>query len=174
MKPPGLKRAHLRVPAFTKTTKIQREDPQERERRMKTVAGEGKKKEPNFRRVRGRGPKILNTPTTHTNNRQQQQQQQQAPENLAKTQKHKNWPNADMTHCTDGVSIPSQFQDRDHNRCFARSYHWHWLSWRCTRCDTVLHWGTQCGPTGTGILDSLASHFQSLSPQSQISPLGGW
>ena len=33
-------------------------------------------------------------------------------------------------HCTGGVSIPSQFQDRDHNRgCFARSHHWHWLSW---------------------------------------------
>ena len=36
------KRAHLRVPAF-KNTKNPREDPQEREERMKIVAGEGKK-----------------------------------------------------------------------------------------------------------------------------------
>ena len=49
--PPGFhttarepKRAHLRVPAFKNTTKIQRERPKEREKRMKTVTGEGKKK----------------------------------------------------------------------------------------------------------------------------------
>ena len=35
------KRAHFRVPAFKNTTKIPRKDPQEREERMKTVAGEG-------------------------------------------------------------------------------------------------------------------------------------
>ena len=39
------KRAHLRVLAFKNTTKIQRKDQQEREKRMKTVAGEGKKSE---------------------------------------------------------------------------------------------------------------------------------
>ena len=43
------KRAHLRVPAFKNTTKIQREDPQrERERKKKRAkmgAGEGKKRE---------------------------------------------------------------------------------------------------------------------------------
>ena len=37
-------RAHFRVPAFKNTTKIQREDPQERERRMEIVAGERKKR----------------------------------------------------------------------------------------------------------------------------------
>ena len=36
------KRAHLRVPAFNHTTKIQRNDPQER-KKMKIVAGEEKK-----------------------------------------------------------------------------------------------------------------------------------
>ena len=36
--------AHFRVPAFENTTKIQRKDPQERERRMKIVAGGGKKR----------------------------------------------------------------------------------------------------------------------------------
>ena len=40
------------VPAFKNTTKIQRKDPQERERRMKTVAGE-EKKERNFGRSSG-------------------------------------------------------------------------------------------------------------------------
>ena len=39
------KRAHLRVPAFKNATKIHRKDQQEREKRMKTVAGEGKKGE---------------------------------------------------------------------------------------------------------------------------------
>ena len=98
-----------------------------RERRKKEISGgREKKKERNFvrsrgRAVRGRGPKILNTPTTHTqttttnkhhqqaptgNNQEQQQaptgnnqEQQQQPgttttENLAKTLKHQNWPNA--------------------------------------------------------------------------------
>ena len=47
-----------------------------------------------------------------------------------------------------GVSIPSQFQDRDHDcGCFARSYHWH-----------RLHRAVQCGPTGTAtILDDTRS-----------------
>ena len=40
----GPKRAHLRVPEFKNTTKIQREDPQEREEIIKIVRGEGKKK----------------------------------------------------------------------------------------------------------------------------------
>ena len=50
-KPPGLhttarepKRAHFRAPTFKNTTKIQREDPQEREERKKIMAGEGKKR----------------------------------------------------------------------------------------------------------------------------------
>ena len=38
------KRAHLRVPVFKNITKIQRKRPKEREKRMKTVAGEGKKR----------------------------------------------------------------------------------------------------------------------------------
>ena len=49
--PPGFhttarepKRAHLRVPVFKNTAKIQRKRPKEREKRMKTVVGEGKKK----------------------------------------------------------------------------------------------------------------------------------
>ena len=48
--PPGLhtttrepKRAHFRGPGASNTTKIPRKDPQERERRMKIVAGEGNK-----------------------------------------------------------------------------------------------------------------------------------
>ena len=147
--PPGFhtttrepKRAHLSVPVFKNTTKIQREDP--RERRNNEISGGREKKERNFgrprgravrrRRVRGRGPKILNTPATHTQtsttNRHHQQapptgttnrHHQQAPptgtnrqqattsnkpgqttktmtttttENLAKTLKHQNWPNA--------------------------------------------------------------------------------
>ena len=50
-KPPGFhtttrgpKRAHLRVPEFKNTTKIQRKDQQEWEKRMKSVAGEGRKR----------------------------------------------------------------------------------------------------------------------------------
>ena len=39
------KRAHFRVPAFKHTTKIQREDPEEREERTKIVAGEGRRGE---------------------------------------------------------------------------------------------------------------------------------
>ena len=57
--PPGLhttvrepKRAHLRVPVFKNTTKIQREDTQEREERMKIVA-ERDKKARNFGRSGG-------------------------------------------------------------------------------------------------------------------------
>ena len=38
------KRAHFRARAFKNTTKIPREDPQEREERMKIVVGEGKKR----------------------------------------------------------------------------------------------------------------------------------
>ena len=37
------KRAHFRALAFKNTTKIPREDPQEREERKTIVAGEGKK-----------------------------------------------------------------------------------------------------------------------------------
>ena len=61
------KRAHLRVPAFKNTTKIQREDTQEREERMKIVAGEGKKKE-RFWAVRRRGGpgEGTNTHSRHT------------------------------------------------------------------------------------------------------------
>ena len=50
--PENSKRAHFRVLAFKNTTKIQREDPQEREEGMKIVAGEGKK-ERNFVRSGG-------------------------------------------------------------------------------------------------------------------------
>ena len=62
-------------PGLQNTTKIQREDPPERKERMKFSAGERKKREilggPGEGQsggggVRGRGPKILNTPTTHT------------------------------------------------------------------------------------------------------------
>ena len=80
--PPGFhtttrepKRAHLSAPVFKNTTKIQREDLPEREERKKFPVGEKKKKR-NFGRsrgravrrrgFRGRGPKILYTPTTHT------------------------------------------------------------------------------------------------------------
>ena len=105
-KPPGFytttrepKHAHLRVPVFTNTTKIQREDPPEREERMKFPAGE-RKKERNFGRSRGRavqgkggpvegrcggggpaeggrGPKILKTHnhTTHNNTQHKQHKQ---------------------------------------------------------------------------------------------------
>ena len=52
------KREHLRVPALQKTTKIQREEPREKEERMKMVAGEEKKSEilvgPGERAVQGR------------------------------------------------------------------------------------------------------------------------
>ena len=85
--PPGLhttarepKRAHLSAPAFKNTTKIQREDPPEREERMRFPVGERKKRAkfwavqgkggPAEEGVRGappgvqrRGPKILKTPT---------------------------------------------------------------------------------------------------------------
>ena len=55
--PGALKRAHFNcLPAFKNTTNIQRKDPQEREERMKIVAGEGKKKERNFGRSGGGGP----------------------------------------------------------------------------------------------------------------------
>ena len=47
------KRAHLRVPAFINTTKIQREDTQRGKKRMKFPAGDGKK-ERNFGRWRGK------------------------------------------------------------------------------------------------------------------------
>ena len=77
--PENYKRAHLRVPAFNHTTKIQRNDPQENE----NCGGRGKKKARNFGRSGGGGPadgepgsaqildaptKILNThaPTHHT------------------------------------------------------------------------------------------------------------
>ena len=62
--PPGFhttvrepKRAHLRVPVFKNTTKIQREDTQRGKKRTNFAAGEGKKKERNFGRSRGRGPR---------------------------------------------------------------------------------------------------------------------
>ena len=42
--PENSKRAHFRTPALQNTTKIPRKDPQERERRKKTVAGEGEEK----------------------------------------------------------------------------------------------------------------------------------
>ena len=48
------KRAHLRVPAFINTTKIQREDTQRGKKRMKFPAGDGKK-ERNFGAVEGKG-----------------------------------------------------------------------------------------------------------------------
>ena len=48
------KRAHLRVPAFKNTTKIQREDPQRERKRAKMGAGEGKKVR-NFGRSDGGG-----------------------------------------------------------------------------------------------------------------------
>ena len=44
---------HLRVPVFKNTTKIQRKGPKEREKRIKIVAGGGKKKERNFGRSGG-------------------------------------------------------------------------------------------------------------------------
>ena len=76
-------------PSLQNTTKIQREPSQEREERMKFPAGERKKKERNFgwsrgravrrRGVRGRGPKILNTPTTHTPTGTTNRHHQQAP-----------------------------------------------------------------------------------------------
>ena len=57
--PPGFhttsrepKRAHLRVPAFKNTTKIQREDTQRGKKRTNFAAGEGKMR--NFGRSRGR------------------------------------------------------------------------------------------------------------------------
>ena len=120
--PPGFhttarepKRAHLSVPAFKNTTKIQREDLPEREERNFRWE---RKKERNFGWSRGRavrwmgvrvrGPKILNTPTTHINNNNnnnnnnnqaptgtnKHQQEATTTENLAKTLKHPNWPNA--------------------------------------------------------------------------------
>ena len=58
--PPGFhttvrepKRGHLRAPVFKNTTKIPREDLQEREERIKNVAGEGKKSEILGGRVEG-------------------------------------------------------------------------------------------------------------------------
>ena len=79
-------------------------------------------------------------------------------------------------HCTGGVSFPSQFQDRDHNRgCFARSYLWHWLSWSVpgvtpfstgprSAVPPQQYWMTHAA----AIMDSLAGHFQSLFPQSHV------
>ena len=112
--PPGFhttarepKRVHLRVPVFKNTTKIQRKRPKEREKRMKTVVGEGKK-ERNFGRSGGgrSGGEALNTPTTHTttttHNTQHTTHNTQhtthntttttTPENFAKTLQHQNWP----------------------------------------------------------------------------------
>ena len=61
-KPPGFhtiaretKSAHWRVPAFNHTTKIQRNDPQERKKERKWEGGERKKKRAKFWAVRRRG-----------------------------------------------------------------------------------------------------------------------
>ena len=48
------KRVHLRVSSFKNTTKIPREDLQRGKKRTNVAAGEGKKKERNFGRSRGR------------------------------------------------------------------------------------------------------------------------
>ena len=46
--PENSKRAHLRVPAFNHTTKIPRNDPQERKRKNENCGGRGKKKRENL------------------------------------------------------------------------------------------------------------------------------
>ena len=89
-KPPGFhttarepKRAHLRVPVFTKTTKIQRENNQWETKRAKFVAGDGKKSAKfwavRWRGVRWRGVrrKVVqtNNHTTNTNHNHNKQQQ---------------------------------------------------------------------------------------------------
>ena len=87
--PPGFhtttrepKRAHLSVPVFKNTTKIQRKRPKERGKRINTVAGEGKK-ERNFGRSGGGGSDgggsgggALNTHHTHTTTTQNNTLQQ--------------------------------------------------------------------------------------------------
>ena len=68
--PESPNRAHLRVPVFTKT-KIPRENPPEKEERMKIVAGEGKKKERKFGRSGGGRGSTHNTQHTHSRHTQE-------------------------------------------------------------------------------------------------------
>ena len=76
--PPGFhttarepKRAHLRVPVFKNTTKIQRKGPTREGEKNKNCGGRGKKRAKFWAvRRRGSGGGALNTPTTHTTQQQ--------------------------------------------------------------------------------------------------------
>ena len=80
------KRAYLSAPVFKNTPKFHEKTPQREKKRAKFWAVQGKG-------VRGRGPKILNTPTTHTTHTHKQHQQaptanrhQQAPTSISNNQ----------------------------------------------------------------------------------------
>ena len=93
MGPPGFhttarepKRAHLSVPALQTPPKFHEKTP--RERRMNEISGGKEKKKSEIlggpegvpaEGVRGRGPKILNTPITHNKHQPSTNKHQQAP-----------------------------------------------------------------------------------------------
>ena len=108
------KRAHLSFPAFKNTTKIPRENHQERDKQAKMGAGEGRKSEmlgDPVEVIQRRGPaqgrsgagsrtglnqqQTTTTTTTHnhnTRNKPQQHQQQQHTNGLAKKGLAQHWP----------------------------------------------------------------------------------
>ena len=126
--PPGFhttvrepKRAHLRVPVFKNTTKVQREEPQ-REKKERNFRWEREKKDRNFGRsrgravrrrgVRGRGPKILNRPTTHTPTSTTNKHHQQAPP--TGTNRHQQAPTGTNRHHQQALTRNNNNQEQQH------------------------------------------------------------